>query len=35
MLRDIARTGIDRWSDTDRRKRGIKDNDARIVQTAG
>ena len=35
MLREVARSGIHCRRDTDRRERGIKDNDARIVQTAG
>ncbi len=35
VLREIARAGINRWGNTHRRKRGIKNDDTWIVQTAG
>jgi hypothetical protein len=31
----VARTGVNGWSGTNRRKRGIQDYDTWIVQTAG
>ena len=35
VLREVACAGINRWGDTDWRKRGIKDYSAGIAQTAG
>jgi hypothetical protein len=34
MAREVVRSGIHCWRDTDWRKRGIKDNDTWTVQTA-